>query len=268
MKRSGPAQDDPAGQPAEGEQRAFGGAQTPIRGLDILSAVRAAGTFALPDLASVIGLSRSTTHRLASSLVDQRFLHFRPPAGFTLGPKVLELEFLAHRQATLPQIAREHLERLAALTEDTVNLGIRDGMQAVYLDRISGRRRVEVASHVGDRLSLQTTGIGKALILDASQAEWEGVADHDPHCDPAYRSRWIERMRHYAQAGHAFDLEENEDHLRCVAAPIRNAQGTIVAAISVTALAQYMDDPRMAILTVIVLDTAAAIECELGWNGH
>ena len=74
-------------------------------------------------------------------------------------------------------------------------------------------------------------------------------------------------MRDYSQRGVAFDLEENEDRIRCVAAPVRGAGGQIVAAISVSGAAQYMDDERMTGLVDDVRLAADAISRDLGWNG-
>ena len=76
---------------------------------------------------------------------------------------------------------------------------------------------------------------------------------------------WLERMRNYAAKGHAFDLEENEDRIRCVAAPIRDVTGKIVGAISVSGAAQYMDDARMAAMVGDVTATAKSISRDLGW---
>jgi DNA-binding IclR family transcriptional regulator len=73
-------------------------------------------------------------------------------------------------------------------------------------------------------------------------------------------------MHAYAQKGYAFDLEENEDQIRCVAAPIRSVDGHIVAALSVSSAAQYMSDARMAELTKTVTAAANAISADLGWQ--
>jgi DNA-binding IclR family transcriptional regulator len=73
-------------------------------------------------------------------------------------------------------------------------------------------------------------------------------------------------MQGYATCGRAFDLEENEDQIRCVAAPIRDAAGKIVGAISVSSAAQYMSDDRMTALTDEVRGNAAAISRELGFE--
>jgi len=243
------------------------GSQTLLRGLDVLEAV-ADGPIPLIELAPRLGLNRSTAHRLASALVERRYLAFVPRVGYRLGPKLLELGFLAQDQADLVQLARPHLEELAAATEDTVHLGVIEGERALYLDKIAGRRRVEISSRVGDRHPLTSTGLGKALLLDEEGSEWLRLfqaEDHSGHRGVDYET-WLERMRNYVAAGYAFDLEENEDQIRCVAAPVRDASGGIVAALSVSSAAQYMSDERMAALTSQVRGTADAVSRDLGWT--
>jgi len=243
------------------------GSQTLLRGLDVLEAI-AAGPIALAELAAGLGLNRSTAHRLASALVERRYLAFEPRVGYRLGPKLLELGFLAQDQADLVQLARPHLEALAAATEDTVHLGVVEAERALYLDKIPGRRRVEISSRVGDRHPLTSTGLGKALLIDMREAEWLRLfqaEDHSGHRGVDYQT-WQGRMRNYVDAGYAFDLEENEDQIRCVAAPIRDASGGIVAALSVSSAAQYMADDRMRDLIPQVRGTADAISRDLGWT--
>jgi DNA-binding IclR family transcriptional regulator len=255
---------------SEGESRetAVGvGSQTLMRGLDVIEALGRA-SLGLPELAQTLALTKSTTHRLASALVDRGYLAFTPRAGYRLGPKLLELGYLAHLQADLIQVARPHLEALSEATEDSVHLGILDGHRALYLDKIPGRRRVTISSRVGDRHPLTSTGLGKALLLDHPPAFWaerfaEDQAAGGHPIDPAL---WQERMTAYAACGRALDLEENEDQVRCVAAPIRDASGKIVGAISVSSAAQYLGDARIETLSDEVRATARAISRELGGN--
>jgi DNA-binding IclR family transcriptional regulator len=223
------------------------GSQTLLRGLDMLDKV-IDGPIKLAELSARMGLTRSTTHRLANALIDRGFLTFLPREGYQLGPKLLQLGFLAQGQADVVQIARPRIEDLAAHSEDTVHLGRLENDLALYLDKIPGRRRVEISSRIGDRQPLTSTGLGKALLLDGSERHG-GAFSTRIRRDGATRrfAAWLERMKGYVEAGRAFDLEENEDQIRCVAAPIRDASGAIVAAISVSSAAQYMDDARMAV---------------------
>jgi DNA-binding IclR family transcriptional regulator len=251
------------------EGKAPAGSQTLLRGLDVIEAL-ADGPVALAELAARLELTRSTTHRLATALVDRRYLTFIPRLGYQFGPKLLELGFIAQQQTDVVQLARPYIEALAASTEDTVHLGVLDGERALYLDKIAGRRRVEISSRVGDRQPLTPTGLGKALLLDDDAAHWRKlfVKDQAAGSPPADYDVWLERMRGYADTGRAFDLEENEDLIRCVAAPIRDVSGGIVAAISVSSAAQYMADDRMQSLSAEVMETAAAISAAIGWSAE
>jgi DNA-binding IclR family transcriptional regulator len=169
----------------------------------------------------------------------------------------------------LTRVARPYLEELSASTGDAVHLGILDGSRALYLDKIQGSRRVEVSSRIGERQPLRSTGLGKALILDADDKQWREYYDYEARLGAGYDvplESWLARMREYASLGYAFDLEENEDRIRCVAAPIRGVSGRIAAAISVSSAAQYMDDLRMRGLSFQVRDAAERISASLGYN--
>lgn len=253
------------------KSEAPGGAQTLMRGLDVLQAV-AGGATDLTALAAALGTTRSTTHRLASALVERRYLNFVPREGYSLGPKLLELGFRAQQDSPVVRVARPHLALLAEACEDTVHLGVLDDGRALYLDKIPGRRRIEISSRVGERHPVSSTGLGKALILDMTEPEWLAFyAQGDRTADEtgeAARDAWLGRMRDYAKRGIAFDLEENEARIRCVAGPIRDATGAVVAAFSVSSAAQYMSDTRMDQLVGTVRDVAAAISRAMGWAGR
>ena len=244
------------------------GSQTLLRGLDLLEAV-VERPLGLNELAATVGLNRSTTHRLASALADRGYLRLIPRDGYRLGPKLLELGFVARQQIDLARVAHPIIEQLSHATGDAVHLGVLDGDSALYIDKIPGTRRVEIGSRVGERHPLCSTGLGKALLLDAPEAEWQRLFEqHEvrgPGSRPVGFAAWAKRMRGYVAAGCAFDLEENEDHIRCVAAPVRDDNGKIIAAISVSSAAQYMDDARMDELAVIVEQSAQAISREIGF---
>jgi DNA-binding IclR family transcriptional regulator len=280
-RRTSPASEEPAARKTgevlsinagaregKGATQALAGTQTLARGLDIVDAVaRGAGT--LGELAAALGLTRSTTHRLAGTLIERRYLRFTRNGGYVLGPKLLELGYETSRSMELPRVAREFLETLSASTGDTVHLGILDGERALYLDKIQGSRRIQISSRIGDRQPLRSTGLGKALILDATESEWREFYDYEARQGNGYSvalEDWLKRMRDYASHGYAFDLEENEDRIRCVAAPIRGVDGVIVGAISVSSAAHYMDDRRMRGLSFEVKQIADSISSALGFN--
>lgn len=249
----------------EGRGKGLSGAQTLVRGLEILSVV-AGGTGNLQEIANALGLSKSTTHRLANAMVEQRFLNFTPRIGYSLGAKLIELGHRAAQQMNLPRVAYEHIAQLSMATGDTVHLGILENDSALYLDKIPGSRRIEISSRIGERQPLSSTGLGKALLLDHTRAELEEIYNREQSQYHTNLEIWLESMRTYSEQGCAFDLEENEDRIRCVAAPIRNAANKIIGSISVASAAQYMDDDRMNELKDSVIATAKAISSEYGWQ--
>lgn len=239
--------------------------QTLFRGLEIIDAV-ANGVTTLPAISEKTGINSSTAHRLASALVQIRYLKFEPRKGYSLGSKLIELGFLAYQQSNLPATARAHLEKLAMATQDTVHLASFDDGEVAYLDKLPGQRAVEISSRIGGRKPVCSTGVGKALLLDKSEAEWRVLFAHDnpQQIGSAAEAEWLELMRNYARSGYAFDLGEDAPLIRCVAVPIRDASARIVAAVSVSSAAEYMNSERMRSLIPLVQATAQSISTELG----
>lgn len=249
------------------------GTQTLLRGLAVIEAV-SRGARSLPAIGAAIGCTRSTTHRLVSALVHEDFLKQVPGAGLVLGSRLIALGYQARDQLPLVSVARPALDALALLTQDTVHLGVVEGEEVFYLDKLPGRRGLEMRSRIGHRMPLAFTGVGKALMLDMEEADWRrlydsGLAWHRqagslPAQVPPLAD-YLARLKDYAVQGCAFDLEENEMGIRCVAAPVRDASGAVAAAISVASAVPYMPLDRLPQLRPVVMETAAAISRELGW---
>lgn len=249
------------------------GTQTLLRGLAIIEAC-ARGARDMRAFATALGTTRSTTHRLVSSLVQARYLR-HVSNGYLLGPKLIELGTVALEQMPLTAVARPHLERLAQATLDTIHLGVRDGEDVLYIDKIPGTRGLEMRSRAGHRMPLASTGIGKALMLDLSPQTWGSLYDSAQRALEGVRFEqdnrpdkplFLQRMVRYSAGGFSFDLEENEPSIRCVAAPVRDATGAIVAAVSVASTIPYMPHERMDELIPVVQREARAISEELGWS--
>ncbi len=239
--------------------------QTMLRGLDILEAI-GSGARTVADIAAVTGISFSTTHRLASSLAERGYLRFEPRKGYSLGQKLIELGFTAYREVDIRKIARPYMEELASRTHDTIHLAALEHDEVTYLDKIPGKRAVEISSRIGGRKPVCSTGVGKSLILDRSEDFWLHCYRKDFSTTPAPYSatEWLTRMRTYTGLGYTEDIGENDGSIRCVAAPIRDGSNRIVAAVSVSSAQAYMDKQRMHSLIREVQATANAISAELG----
>lgn len=226
----------------------------------------AEGLVDIADIAARTGMTYSTTHRILSALQKRHYLARDPHHGYRLGRKVLELGYRAYSQIDLTRLANPVLRRLARETLDTVHLGYAESDLVIYLDKIANQRAVEISSRIGGSKPLITTGIGKALLLDRSEQEWTQVYERGAHLlrEPISCEQWLSIMRNYAKAGYSYDLGEDEQSIRCVAAPLRDSSQRIVAAISVSSTQEYMDEARMQALVPKVLDAARQISAELG----
>ena len=239
--------------------------QTLVRGLEILDAV-ADQPRTIAEIAAMTGLTYSTVHRIVSVLLERRFLKAENPREFSLGPRLIELGFAAYSRTDLVRVARPRLEHLARETRDTVHLAQLDGWEVAYLDKLRGARPGEVSSRSGGRKPVISTGVGKALILDESEAALSRLYQRDHHLLPGDMTEadWLKLMATYRAGGYSYDLGEDEPSIRCVAAPIRDATGRIIAAISVSSTLEYMSPERMRDLVPEVQRVARAISAELG----
>lgn len=238
------------------------GAQTLYKGLLIIDAVMK-GHRNLKDISRVLELSKSTTHRLLSVLVHEKFLR-QIANEYSLGSKLIEYGMRSLEEYPLRMAAAPFLHDLSALTHDTVHLGIRENMEVFYIDKVSGNRAVEMNSRIGLKMPIDITGVGKALLLDADDRELTDVYSHFNRPPEALQA-FLDKMHFYRSQGYSFDFSENEENIRCVAAPIRDASNKIISAISVASITQYMTDERMQELTSVVKNTAIKISLELGW---
>lgn len=245
----------------EKAERGPAGSQTLLRGLDVLQVV-ANGTIPLAELASQLGLTRSTTHRLASALLDRRYLTLVSGRGYQLGPRLLELGYQAQTQTDLMALAQPVLAELSKHTGLPSFLGRRDDDHSLNLLSVPGRQRVAVITPVGTRRRLAETSLGKALMLDDGEAGWErhfAAADPD-HCPPDWRSA----MERSAAEGVVLHAGPPPDHVRAIATTVRDASGKIVAGISMVTVSQYLKTEELTHLAPELLEAARKISIQLG----
>jgi DNA-binding IclR family transcriptional regulator len=238
--------------PIKAAGKAEKASQTLTRALDILDAVRG-GPINLPDLERQLGLSRSTVHRLATALVERRLLSHDHRKGYRLGSRLMDLGFLAHEATDLATVAQPTLDAISNRMDDATNLAIRHGEEIVYIARSPSRRRVVVRHRIGDRNRIQDTALGRAMLLDTSPEVWSAYFPPE-ELGAALQDRFT---RHIDQAG---------DRICCVASPIRDASGAIVAALSLSSIPQYMTDERLEQAGQCVIDGAETISRRLGWG--
>jgi DNA-binding IclR family transcriptional regulator len=247
------------------------GTQTLARGLAVVAAV-ARGHSDLRSIVEATGIGKSTAHRLLQLLVQEGYLRRAAEFSYVLGPTLIELGFQALAENPVTAVAAPFLRALSDQVQDTVHLAVEDNGQVLYLDKIPGKRGAEMRSRIGHRMPLTRTGIGKALLLDTPDRWQEQFLHDEPVLPPEFGGaaidvdEFLRRMETYARHGLSLDLEENEPWIRCVAAPVRDGSGAIVAAISVSATRPYMPSARLDGLAPVVCRAAAKISEALGYR--
>ncbi len=192
------------------------------------------------EVAQLLGMGRSKVQVLMASMAEVGLLRRTPRGRYTIGWRALQLERLITGHAPFRPIARAMALRLARDSGEVVHVAALDAGRVVYVDRIEGARAAEIpVSSVGAVLPAHCSGVGKTLLAHLPPSEIDLVLD--THGLPRFTDATIcDRDALYAELhrirrdGVAFDREEVQAGLACVAAPIVGADGDVVAAMSIS----------------------------------
>jgi len=253
-----------------------GQSQSLERGLAILSAFKpATPELGISELARVLGLTRSTSHRYVSTLARLGYLQQNPQSRkYRLGPRVLDLGFSAINSMELRQIAATHLQQLSDETGHTVNMAILDGTDIVYIERCrsqqQGQREIDLNLHVGSRLPAYCTSMGKVLLAGLGSDERRAVLDEvqfQQRGPNTLDRRALEQaLDVVADAGIAVNNEELAYGLRSIAAPVRRQTGEVVAAINLAVHRSMVSlDQLVAHLGPMLKHTAEEISARISY---
>lgn len=243
------------------------------RGLVLLEEVaNARQPVSLSELMPVLGIDRSSVFRLANTLVRRGFLVQVPDSKrYTLGSSIWRLAALFKFENVLLQVARPHVCALAEDTGETTHVAIREGCQALLIDRQLTLQAVGVAgAGSGAGMPLHSSGLGKALIADFDRDRLARLFGTAPL--KRFTRRTITTLDALSEAcgqtracGFAVDDEEGYEGVRCLGAPVRDASGEIVAAVGISAPGERLPRDRIKKTGARVVEAADAISRELGY---
>lgn len=223
------------------------------------------------EVASRTGLPRATTHRLVSSLRDIGLLEQNGKRDtYKLGMKLFQLGSLVLANLDMDTHARPHATRLQRITGEAIHLCVFDGFQMAFIER---QEMTSAGNNFVTRIEsapAYCTSVGKAFLAFQEEALIikilsDGLLPRTPNTIVNIKELMGE-LRITRERGYAIDNEENEPGVRCVAAPIRDSNGRVFAAISVSGPASRMPNSRIEGLAPTVIETADAISLELGWH--
>ncbi|WP_328430363.1 IclR family transcriptional regulator domain-containing protein [Streptomyces sp. NBC_00443] len=222
----------------------------------------------LSEVAHTCDLTRAAARRLLLTLADLGYVH-QDGRLFRLTPRVLELGYSYLSSYTLPQIAEPHLEQLVARVRESSSLCVLDGDDIVYVARVPTRRIMTASITVGTRFPAYVTSVGRVILahlpddeteLRLQQAELKPLTARTITSPDALRAE-LGRVR---RQGYAVVDQELEEGLRSVAAPVRDRDGEVVAAVNIAVHAgrNSVDSVRSDLLPHL-LATVAGIENDL-----
>lgn len=230
------------------------------------SGVRGTG---ITELSRRLGLGKSTVHRLCATLEHHGYLTRDPGTGrYRLSLRVFQIGSHALDALDLPSRAMPALEALGAATAETVHLAVLDGAEVIFIGKVESPRPLRLYSQVGRRCPAHCTAVGKVLLAHAggerrALAAARTLKRYTPKTitSAAALERELDEVR---RRGYAADEEEFEEGIRCIAAPVHDYRGRVVAALSVSVPAGRLPRQRAASLVDQVLAAARQVSEALG----
>ena len=249
------------------------GSQTLDRALTVLLEIGAApeSGLTLAACAGILGYSKPTTHRILRTLASRGFLRLDEERGiYTLGLTLLRLgmDFLENldlRRESLPL-----LQALADSTGETVHLGVLNGSEVVYIEKVESRHAVRMFSRLGHTMPACSTGVGKAILAFLPPQELAAalpdVIERRTAQTITSRSKFLAELDRIRERGYSTDDLENEEGIRCVGAPIFDHQGLVCAAISVAGPEGRVTREVFPSLGARVRESALSISGRIGYR--
>jgi IclR family acetate operon transcriptional repressor len=233
---------------------------------------RIEGDIDLSSLAKALHMPKTTLLRLLTTFKHHHFVQQDEQSRrFRLGWALIHLGQTASRAFNLAGLAHPHLERLAGQSGETANLILREDEHAIYVDQVVSPNIIRGVPAVGTPLDLHCTAAGKALLGFLPEAASAHLLSRlhlqrlteKTITDPAKLRAELERVR---RQGYAVDDEETELGGRCVAAPIYNQDGKVMAAVSIMGPTHRVNRGSIPRLAQMVMATAGEISRALGFE--
>jgi DNA-binding IclR family transcriptional regulator len=246
--------------------------QSVDRALSVLEILAAHGEAGVTDIAAELGVHKSTAFRLVAALEGRGFVEQLADRGkYRLGFGAVRLAGAAAAQLDITHEGLRICQALAADLEETVNIAILDSDRAVNVSQVRGPAALSTHNWVGQGTPLHATSSGKVLLAHASDAVRKGVLSRELQrytpatiVDPEALQQHLDRI---VEQGWGATAEEYEVGLSAVAAPVRGADGEVIAALSVSGPSFRMDQEDLPRLARRVVSGADELSRRLGFFG-
>ena len=203
----------------------------------------AEGADTLADIATAAEMSRSTTHRLLSTLVDHNYLRLEAKR-YMLGFRLLELGEQKKRSMNFLDATRSVLGKYSDLTSDTIHLAVLDGRDALLIDRVAGNRQLQIDSFIGQRATACMAAVGKVLIAQLDPRSWQNFLVPLPQGYPKSEAQLLDEFRTARIRNFAIDYNEC-DFGTCGIAASFKVNDRLAAACSINGATAYFSEERL-----------------------
>lgn len=246
------------------------GVRVADRIFDILEVLAGSSACSLSDIAKRTGMSKSTVHRLLSAMCARQYAAKNPDSTYSIGYKLIETVSLHINSLELMTEAKPFLGEIMRRLELTAHLGVLDGCDVIYLEKMDNYPDTRFYTQIGCRSPAYCSSIGKVLLACLSGEDLDEILYS---CDfRKYTKNTISDVREFKRylkvvrsQGWAMDNEEYELGHRCVAAPVFDYRGSPVAAISVSGSTAQLSDDRLEQIIREVKQTAAKLSLRMGY---
>lgn len=260
---------------ADGKKQA---GETKTRLSSVANAIRLVKAFSdteyeigISELSKRLSLPKSTVHRLASTLADAGMLEQNEETGkYRLGLVMFELGSLVRRKMDFSSTAKPELMALRENTGETVHLTVLGQTSVIYINTLESKQSIRMTLDVGMRKPAYCTAEGKVLLAFKSPEVAEaiialGLPERTPKTitDPVAFQKELTSVRN---RGFAYDDEESEVGLRCIAAPVRDHYGNVIAAVSIAGPSQRLTKKALESFANSVVESADIISKRLGYQ--
>lgn len=246
-----------------------------VRGLSILEAFDLDHSrMGITDLSLKTGLPKSTVYRLVQTLCELGYIIPKEEDNkYALGPRVISLGFAVLSSLELREVAQPYLMKLSQEVKETVNLAVLDGWKLIYVERIKTHQIVNINLHVGSRLELYNTAMGRILAAFQGQ-DW--ISQYLKYMEQTKEAKdyWkedgkklIDILEKVKKNDFSINNEELTPGLRSVAAPVRNREGLVVGAVNIAVSSSIYSLHRLKQELISPLkETTQAISLALGYE--
>lgn len=224
----------------------------------------------LTEIADMLDLNKSTIHGIIGTLKDGGLVDQNEEnQKYRLGLDMINYAAQVLKSLNVREVAQPILRKLCDDVNETVHLGILDGTEIVYIDKVESNQSIRIFTTIGTRYHAYCTAIGKSILSDlTNEAILRLLPDHLPkYTDNTKTSKEeiLEEINAVKYKGYALDLEENVEGLKCVGAPIYNHQGRVKFSVSVSGPLHRMTDEKTAMIIEKVKIAAQEISEKLGY---